>query len=459
MTDVLIVSAGMESPKKRDSILARRQQYLNYGALTLATILHHKGYRVKLLHGSHESPLEFAHKLFAQKRLPNGTPLLLSITSFYALSWTQQFTSCIKKLCPGITIVVGGRWVIGSDVAWIRSKLPFVDCIVPGLADDFIEQVVVENGNAIPFVVNGAKASSFNLDHRLVDDFLRYQPSVEASRGCGMGCAFCEERDIPLTPLKDPEVLVSHMLEVAEHYQDDLIRPYLQSSFFAPNRRWAEKMALVVEQRQMKIEWRCETRVDVMKSETVALLSKAGLRVIDLGMESASETQLLRMRKSESPDVYLRKASDLIKACRDNGVWVKLNVLLYAGETIKTHMETLDWLDEHASAIKGVSVGPVVIFGSPTTAAPFIDDAIASGAYLVDPKSAGETGISHIHPSKEISSVDAERLSIEASRRYMTEFDYFDLKSFSYYSREYTWADFKSDVGSSDSKVIPFKRR
>jgi hypothetical protein len=48
---VVFVSAGMQSPKKRDHALARRQLYLNYGALTLATQLEHQDYRAILVHG------------------------------------------------------------------------------------------------------------------------------------------------------------------------------------------------------------------------------------------------------------------------------------------------------------------------------------------------------------------------------------------------------------------------
>src|ERR1700704_5413505 len=46
-------------------------------------------------------------------------------------------------------------------------------------------------------------------------------------------------------------------------------------------------------------------------------------------LETASPTQIGAMKKSSNPDRYLRMASDLVSACRANGVWVKANVLLY----------------------------------------------------------------------------------------------------------------------------------
>src|SRR5229473_2906319 len=281
---VLFVSAGMAQPKKRDHPLARRQLYLNYGALTLATQLTRNGQPSRLIHEA--------------------------------------------------------------------------DRIVPGIGEPLISGLIDDTGGFYPPAAPSG-LPDFGLDHTLVENFLAYQPSVEASRGCGMGCAFCEERDIPLSRLRDPELLAAYLAEAQTQYCGGPIRPYLQSSFFMPNPRWASRLREIVVARGLAVPWRCETRVDGMKPETVEHLAAAGLKVIDLGLETASPTQIGAMNKSRNPDRYLRMASDLLVSCRANGVWVKANVLLYGGETARTVNETRAWLDNHVSAIKGVSVGPV----------------------------------------------------------------------------------------------------
>lgn len=111
---ILFVSAGMMRPKKRDHVLSRRQQYLNYGALSLATVLSSKGYSVKLIHGEHDSPDVFVERLIAENQISTTYPLLLSIPSFFALSWAQEFTRLIKLHNSAIEVVVGGAlggWV------------------------------------------------------------------------------------------------------------------------------------------------------------------------------------------------------------------------------------------------------------------------------------------------------------------------------------------------------------
>ncbi|WP_206419547.1 hypothetical protein [Xanthomonas campestris] len=181
------------------------------------------------------------------------------------------------------------------------------------------------------------------------------------------------------------------------------------------------------------------------------------MKVLDLGLETASPTQILNMRKSPDPERYLDRASQLLKACSEHGIAAKVNVLLYAGETSKTLDETRSFLDEHKESIAGVSVGPVVAYGPPRTANILLDEWSKSGAFPVNSNSADETGISAIHLSSDFDAKSAENASLELSRRYMDADAYFNLKSFSYYPRDYTRADFEIDVSDSDILQLPFR--
>ena len=63
---VAFVSAGMPAPKKRDHPLARRQLYLNYGALSLATMLKATGIETVLVHGEHREPDDVVGELITR---------------------------------------------------------------------------------------------------------------------------------------------------------------------------------------------------------------------------------------------------------------------------------------------------------------------------------------------------------------------------------------------------------
>jgi len=452
---VAFVSAGMPAPKKRDHPLARRQLYLNYGALSLATMLKATGVETMLVHGEHRAPTDIAHELLAAGALPSSLPVMVSIPSFYALPWAQEFCRIVRLVDPAARIVVGGRWVVGPDVEWLRAKLPEADILVPGLGEPVIASLLTDAPDLRRLA---APTPDFTLDYTLVTDHLRYQPSVETSRGCGMGCAFCEERDIRLEKLRAPERIVNAMSEVQAQYGGGEIRPYLQASMFAPNAQWSAAFAAATAERGLRIAWRTESRVDALLPAAIEQLAQAGLKVLDLGLETASPTQILRMSKSKQPDRYLARASELLAACRTHGVYAKVNVLLYAGETASTLDETRRWLDDHASAISGVSVGPVVAYGPPRIAKMLLDDWEKAGASAVDPVSADATGITQVHLSRDFDAEAAEAASLELSRRYMDADDYFRLKSFSYYPRSYTRADFDQDVAGSDPSRLPFRR-
>ena len=165
----------------------------------------------------------------------------------------------------------------------------------------------------------------------------------------------------------------------------------------------------------------------------------------------------MAMGKASRPDFYLRKAEELLEACQKYGVMAKVNVLLYAGETFTTLRETEAWLDGNSNCIAGVSVGPVVAYGPPKTAATLIEDLARRGARPVEPNSAASTGITKMHLSDEFDASTAEEVSLELSRRYMDSDAYFALKSFSYYSRSYSRLDFNADVHASNPATLPFR--
>ncbi len=453
---VAFISAGMLSPKKRDHALARRQLYLNYGALSLATKLELAGHDVSLLHGEHRSPEEVFRQLQESGRFPSIYPLMVSIPSFYALPWAQTFCKLAKAFDPYCRIVVGGRWVVGPDPNWFRGLLPEADTVAPGLSESVIEQLLTER----PVLSRIAEPTpGFTLNHRLVDGFRKYQPSIEASRGCGMGCVFCEERDIQVEKLGDGAALATSMALIREQYKGEEIRPYLQSSMFLPTAHWAAGFADEMHRRGLDISWRTETRVDVMTPQTLEHLARAGLRVIDLGLETASPHQILAMKKARNPSRYLSAASDLLTACRDNGVKAKVNVLLYAGETRETLEETTAWLEGHRDAIAGVSVGPVLAYGPPKTADVLIQEWCRLGARPIDKRAAATSGITAMHLSPDFPAEEAEAASLALTRHFMDQDAYFALKSFSYYPRDYDREDFDRDVSASDPSLLPFSVR
>lgn len=456
MTNIFCISAGQIDTKKKNSTFSRKHRYLNYGLLKLASILGKHNYNPIVIHGLFDKP---AHTFETCKRLEisgDNVPILLSIPSFFALEWAKEFSSQVKSLFPTKKIVVGGRWVIGNNEKWLTSYLN-VDLVVSGLVGNEILDIVSTFANGSKRAISSTlKRESIDtkIDYRYLYERYLFQPSIEVSNGCGMGCSFCEEKDIALSKLKSPALISDEMGMLV--IDDGLIEitPYLESSMFISTENWAGKLQAEREARGVFCKWRVESRVDKLKVKNIPALAKAGLKVLDLGLESASHIQLERMKKTKDPIGYLSAASELIQTASDNGIWVKANILLYAGESSRSIEETVSWVSKIKIHIKGVSVGPVMIYGMNGESSHFIQEVIEYGASTLD---SDIKGVTHLNLSKEIDFNKSLDISKEISREFMTSKDFFDLKSFSYFSRDYNYSHFLHDLELITQEDVSFK--
>lgn len=464
---LLLVSAGMFKPKKADHALARLHMYLNYGLLGLASVLSERGYNVKLAHGRFSPPEDFVRHIIDKQWLRTNYPLFLSIPSSYAIGWSKEFCKLVREQRPDIKIIVGGRWVVGTDGRWIKSLIPQTDLVVYGTAERRVERLL--DPGLWPGLSSTSAASSPtaeqplerlpDLHYSLMDDFEEFQPSIEISRGCGMGCAFCVEKDVPMSKLESPATVIRRMVTACEEYGQNSIRPYFEASYFRPDNKWAREFEGLYRSAGLRVRWRCESRVDALSPGTLNLLAGAGLRVIDLGLESASFRQLVAMGKTTNPSAYLRRASNFLTECKKAGVWVKVNVLLYAGETYDSIQETVDWLGSHQACVKGVSVGPLVVYRFGAESKYYLNSLAALGALAVDPGSLEREGVAKLHLSREIDYEASEGIAIGIGQQFMSERDYFDLKGFSYLPRTFTYADFLHTLDAVNASNVPFKIR
>lgn len=453
MTKLICVSAGQLQTKKVDHAINRRHRYLNYGLLSLATILQEEGWGPVVIHGHFLAPEAVLNTAKSQGLTDESTAMLLSIPSFYAVGWSREFMALVKSEFPRIRFIVGGRWVIDDHPERLKTLLPDSDVIVPGLAEGKIADLLrnrpaLSRGLSGTGAMRGSTCSS--LDYRLLYERHLFQPSIEISRGCGMGCSFCQERSEPLERLKAPEQLVAELARTL--LCDELVpmTPYFEASMFVPTQGWLHGFRSALERQDMAVRWRSEGRVDNIRPELVPAMAAAGLTILDLGLESASPVQLSRMHKTKTPARYLEKASDLLQACGRYGVKVKINILLYPGENEDTIAETLTWLEARRDLICGVSVGPVIVFGWPESVKGYMQELRDIGASW---HSSPCEGVTHMNLSPSLSHEQALQTSRAISRKFMTAESYYFLKSFSYFGRDYRYPQFLNDAAIIQSDL------
>lgn len=451
---ILFVSAGQEVTRKSNTSINRRNMYLNYGLLTIATYFSNKGYPCIQVQGHFYQPLEFFNHYKRLGYFENDNPIFISIPSFYALSWTRKFLDFIRADNLKRKIIIGGRWLIDGEPQKLVQEIGRVDYIADGLGESHLNGI--ENEFLLRLKKNLTSRKHSVLDYSVLENRYLYQPSIEVSRGCGMGCSFCQEKDQPLEKLIAPEILCNQIEETLLHDSLTKMTPYFEASMFIPSKEWSKKFYEVKKHHVFldHLEWRTESRVDSINPQVLPFLSDSGLKIIDLGLESASEVQLKKMSKTNNPKRYLERASLILKEAKNNNIKVKVNILLYAGECAATVRETMDWLHQHREFIFGVSVGPVVVYGWDTKVASYMEQLRSFGATPADSNSI--KGVQQINLSPSIDHHEARSLSMKISREFMSAKNFFELKKFSYFSRDYLYNDFLFDLKNEDKNNLSF---
>lgn len=330
----------------------------------------------------------------------------------------------------------------------MKQLVPLADDVISGTAESIIYNLVCGNNKDEQRIV--LRGAHFRLNYELLEDRELYQPSIEISRGCGMGCSFCQERSEPLTKLKSANNVVSEASETLLIDDLNTMNLYFEASMFTPNETWIRSLIESREKRGVDFHWRTEARVDSVHPRHLNALYASGLRVLDLGLESADPAQLKRMKKTSNPQKYLARASELIEQAHAAGIAVKVNILLFAGETEASVRRTIAWLEKHSHAITGVSVGPVIVFGWPKRVADYLSELSSYGASV---SHSPVEGVVHLNLSLEIDYYRSIELSAEIGKQFTTSSDYFFLKSFSYFSRDYTERNFMSDCAALEKQL------
>lgn len=445
---VIAISAGQLSHKKTNSAIQKRITYLNYGLLGLVTMLkEHLSMDIAMFQADARSPKELLDCIERESVALNDCDhMLLSIPSFYSVSWCHEFCKTVKANYD-IKIIAGGRWVVDGNLPWLREKIGNIDEYVEG----FGERKLIELfGGDTSGIADGACQCFEKLDYSLLYNYRSYNPCIEVSRGCGAGCAFCADRHNRRMQNKDVWKIAKELDALDLLY--DKYSYYMEAPHFIFEKRWVEDLREGLCKRQGIHPWRCTSRVESVRLEALEKLAESGLKVIDVGLESASPEQLRRMGKSVNPHDYLDKAKKILVACKKQGIWVKLNVLLFAGETYKTIEETISWLCERRELIKGVSVSSLVYYKNMGN----LNALLKAGASIPDERFLEENGYVNLDLSEEIPYRVAKKYMTEVPKMIADQRDFYDIKSVTYFPPGYTYDAFLEDLGQCLADDLPF---
>ena len=142
--------------------------------------------------------------------------------------------------------------------------------------------------------------------------------NLVASRGCPYRCNWCAK---PISgdrfQLRSAESVADEMCELKEVYGAEHV--WFGDDVFALNHHWTQQFAREMERRGCSLPFKIQARADLMTTETVGALKRAGCAEIWMGVESGSQKILdamdkgLRVAEVATSRERLRKAG--IRAC------------------------------------------------------------------------------------------------------------------------------------------------
>jgi radical SAM superfamily enzyme YgiQ (UPF0313 family) len=329
----------------------------------LAAVLEKNQYKIDVIDCQ---ALRFTYEEFKgeiSKRQPN----IVGITST-TLTYKSglQIAKIAKEVCPNCLTLLGGSHVSFWDDKALQ-ECPSLDIVVRKEGENTLLELVqrLEAGKSYHDVIgttcrkdgktvrNPDRPYIENLDdlpfpahHLWPIERLRKHGTVifplVTSRGCVYWCDFCTAVRMfgRRYRMRSPKNVVDELEFLQKTFGAHQFTFY-DDAFTVDQERVAE-ICTEIKNRKMKIEWDCETRVDMVTKELLRNMKEVGCIAVWFGVESGSQQVLDAMRKGISPAQTVKA----FKWAKEVGLMTVANVVLgFPGETKETIWETIKFIE------------------------------------------------------------------------------------------------------------------
>lgn len=162
---------------------------------------------------------------------------------------------------------------------------------------------------------------------------------IVTSRGCPAGCTYCIKHVSYqyATRLRSPKLIMEELWYLKKLGINNI---HMYADLFTVSRDQVVELCKLMIDEKIGIKWTCNSRVDYVDEEMLALMGKAGCRLISWGIESGNEQILKHARKGAYPD----KAERALRWAKKAGImnWGYFIIGL-PGETEATIRQTIDF--------------------------------------------------------------------------------------------------------------------
>lgn len=276
----------------------------------------------------------------------------------------------IFEQCSGIDYAVQGEGEMSLPLVIDALEAGNDISKVPGLiTKDFSNppSPFVDNLDNLPFPAR----------HLLPNDRYRYILSsgkvttMFTSRGCPYHCIFCDKAVFGSRwRSRSASNVLDEMEFVTREFRINSIIIY--DDLFTVKKERVMEICQGILERGLKIEWKCEGRVNIVEEETLDWMKKAGCSMIAYGVESGNQKGLDYLNKGTKVE-QIKRAFELTRKAG-----IKPMAYFVLGIPVETYEDELGTI-EFAKEIKPAYAQFSVL--SPTPGTKLYDDAVKMGWY------------------------------------------------------------------------------
>ena len=302
------------------------------GIAYLGAVLEKAGLSVKLLDCRLAKAKDIIHEIEGAEIVGISAPSVL-------VKGVLELAGYAKRL--GKITVVGGPHATISPDFFFRNREGWVDFVVRGEGEYTLLELVQRLSNeedwkevkGISYVKDGEIVHTpdrpiiKNLDdlpfparHLFpMEEYLRRWKktigytilNLLSSRGCPYSCFFCSKEVFgKVYRTRSAKNVVDEVELIAEEYAPDHL--FFNDDIFTLNRRRVLQICNELMERELKVDWGCESRVDTVDCELLKAMKKSGCTRIAYGVESGSQ-RILDILKKKATVEQIKRATSLTK--------------------------------------------------------------------------------------------------------------------------------------------------
>lgn len=197
----------------------------------------------------------------------------------------------------------------------------------------------IENLDKLPFPAWDSFAMETYINNPIHTEYGRRSINVSTVRGCPFQCVYCSRPFGSRVYMRSPKSIVAEIKELKKRYRIEYIA--FSDDLFMANKKWAVDVCDTMIRENIRIKWGGAGRVNLVDTDLLKKMKKAGCEVIGYGFESGSQKILNNMKKG----VKVEQAERAVTITRKAGIKVIGSFMIgMAGETEETVAETVDFI-------------------------------------------------------------------------------------------------------------------